>query len=64
MSKGLSKGVEGPALWLLEKYHHPYYVIYTNDPGEIVYEDQYQVVVKVEDWVIENYEHTWVGKEE
>ena len=53
-----------PALWLLEKYHHPYYVIYTNDPGEIVYEDQYQVVVKVEDWVIENYEHTWVGKEE
>ena len=52
-----------PALWLLEKYHHPYYVVYTNDPGEIVYEDQYQVVVRVEDPVIEYYVHTWVGKE-
>ena len=36
-----------PVLWLLEKYHHPYYVVYTNTPGEIVYEDKYQVVVKV-----------------
>ena len=36
-----------PALWLLEKYNHPYYVVYTNTPGEIVYEDKYQVVVKV-----------------
>ncbi len=53
-----------PALWLLEKYHHPYYVVYTNTPGEIVYEDKYQVAVKVEDWIIENYEHTWAGKED
>ena len=53
-----------PAMWLLEKYHHPYYVVYTNDPGEIVYEDQYQVVVRVEDPVIEYYVHTWVGKEQ
>ena len=53
-----------PALWLLEKYHHPFYVVYTNDPGEIVYEDKYQVVVKVEDWIVEEYEHTWVGKDE
>ena len=53
-----------PALWLLEKYHHPYYVVYTNTPGEIVYEDRYQVVVKVEDWIVEDYEHTWVGKDE
>ena len=36
-----------PALWLLEKYNHPYYLVYTNTPGEVVYEDQYQVVVKV-----------------
>ena len=36
-----------PALWLLERYDHPYYLVYTNTPGEIVYEDQYQVVVKV-----------------
>lgn len=53
-----------PALWLLDKYHHPYYLVYTNDPGEIVYEDQYQVAVRVEDPVIEYYEHTWVGKED
>jgi hypothetical protein len=32
-----------PAMWLLDRYHHPYYVVYTNYPGEIVYEDQYQV---------------------
>lgn len=37
-----------PAMWLLEKYHHPFYLMYTNTlPGEIVYEDQYQVAVKV-----------------
>ena len=53
-----------PALWLLEKYHHPYYVVYTNDPGEIIYEDKYQVVVRVEDPIIEYYVHTWAGKEE
>lgn len=53
-----------PALWLLEKYHHPYYVVYTNDPGEIIYEDKYQVVVRVEDPVIEYYVHTWAGKED
>ena len=53
-----------PALWLLEKYHHPYYVVYTNDPGEIIYEDKYQVVVRVEDPIIEYYVHTWAGKED
>ena len=38
----------GPLMWLLEKYNHPYYVVYTNMPGdEIVYEDKYQIVVKV-----------------
>ena len=36
-----------PALWLLERYNHPFYLVYTNSPGEIVYEDQYQVAVKV-----------------
>lgn len=36
-----------PLLWLLEKYEHPYYLVYTNTPGEIVYEDQYQVCVRV-----------------
>lgn len=35
-----------PALWLLERYDHPYYLVYTNTPGEIVYEDQYQIVAK------------------
>jgi hypothetical protein len=37
-----------PALWLLERYHHPYFLVYTNSPGEIVYEDQYQVAVKTD----------------
>ena len=36
-----------PALWLLERYNHPFYLVYTNTPGEIVYEDKYQVAVKV-----------------
>ena len=54
-----------PLLWLLERYNHAYYVIYTNFPGEIVYEDQYQVCVKVPGALtIEDYKHTWVGKEE
>ena len=37
-----------PALWLLEKYNHPYYLVYTNTPGEIIDEDQYQIVVKTD----------------
>ena len=37
-----------PAMWLLERYNHPFYLVYTNTlPGEIVYEDQFQVAVKV-----------------
>ena len=37
-----------PAMWLLERYNHPFYLVYTNTlPGEIVYEDQYQVAVQV-----------------
>ena len=44
-----------PALWLLEKYDQPYFLVYTNTPGEIVYEDQYQVAVKVDDIVIEDF---------
>ncbi len=53
-----------PALWLLDRYDHPYYVVYTDNPGKIVYEDDYQVAVEVDDPVIEDYIHTWVGKEE
>ena len=49
-----------PALWLLEKYHHPYYLVYTNTPGEIVYEDKYQVVVKVSGKLdIEDVQPSW-----
>ena len=36
-----------PILWLLDKYKHPYYVVYTNTPGKIVYEDKYQIAVEV-----------------
>jgi hypothetical protein len=49
-----------PAMWLLERYHHPFYVVYTNDPGEIVYEDEYQIVVKVdENVIIEDLQESW-----
>lgn len=49
-----------PAMWLLEKYHHPYYVVYTNTPGEILYEDEYQVVVKAgEELQIEKVQPSW-----
>ena len=37
-----------PAMWLLERYNHPYYLIFTNTPGEIVYEDHYQIAAKAD----------------
>ena len=36
-----------PAMELLDKYNHPYNVVYTNFVGDIVYEDEYQVAVRV-----------------
>ena len=46
-------------MWLLERYNHPYYVVYTNFPGEIVYEDKYQVCCKVEDMIVEPIPESW-----
>lgn len=37
-----------PAMKLLDKYSHPYDVVYTNFVGEIVYEDKWQVAVKTQ----------------
>ena len=37
-----------PALLILDKYEHPYDVIYTNFVGTIVYEDLWQIAVRVE----------------
>ncbi len=37
-----------PAMELLEKYHHPYDVVYTNFVGNIVYEDEFQVAVQLD----------------
>ncbi|MCR5387771.1 MAG: hypothetical protein K6E56_00840 [Lachnospiraceae bacterium] len=49
-----------PLMWLLERYEHPYYVVYTNFPGDIVYEDDYQIVVKVdENVVVEDVQASW-----
>lgn len=42
-----------PLLWLLERYNHPYDVIYTNFPGKIIYEDDFQIVVTIEDLLYE-----------
>lgn len=38
-----------PAISLLNKYQTPYDVVYTNFAGTIVYEDKWQIAVKVED---------------
>ena len=37
-----------PAMKLLEKYEHPFDMVYTNYVGEIIYEDEWQVAVKVD----------------
>lgn len=34
-----------PACALLDKYSHPYDIVYTDNVGNIVYEDEYQVAV-------------------
>lgn len=52
-----------PAIWLLEKYNHPYFLVYTNTPGEIVYEDRYQVAVRVPGYLkIEEVQEPWGPK--
>ncbi len=38
-----------PAITLLDKYQKPYDVVYTNFVGTIVYEDNWQIAVQVED---------------
>ena len=38
-----------PAIALLDKYQKPYDVVYTNFVGSIVYEDDWQIPVRVED---------------
>lgn len=46
-SKEMQKHME-PAMALLDKYNHPYDVIYTNFVGKIVYEDEFQIAVCLE----------------
>ena len=48
-----------PALWLLSRYDVPYYLVYTNTPGEIVYEDKYQIVARVDDIEIQPVPESW-----
>lgn len=38
-----------PAMELLDKYNRAYDVVYTNFVGTIVYEDEWQIAVKVKD---------------
>ena len=40
-----------PILWLLEKYGIPYFLVRTNTPGEIVYENKYQIVTKTDGYL-------------
>ena len=37
-----------PAVRLLDKYEHPYDIVYTNFIGTVIYEDEWQVAVRVE----------------
>ena len=49
-----------PAMWLLDRYNVPYYLVYTNTPGEIVYEDQYQVAARSDGILeIEDIQKSW-----
>lgn len=49
-----------PALWLLERYQHPFFLVYTNSPGEIVYEDQYQIAARVDGFLqIDELQPSW-----
>ena len=49
-----------PVLWLLERYHRPYFLVYTNTPGEIVYEDQYQICAKTDGFLqIDEVPESW-----
>jgi hypothetical protein len=54
-----------PAMWLLERYEQPFFMVYTNTPGEIVYEDKYQVAVKVPGTLkIEELQESWSPEED
>ena len=49
-----------PAMWLLERYNHPYFLVYTNTPGEIVYEDKYQIAARADGFIrIEDQQTPW-----
>lgn len=49
-----------PALWLLDRYDHQFFVVYSNHPGEIVYEDKYQIAVKADPYLkIEPIQQGW-----
>ncbi len=41
--------VIAPAVEILDRYGMPYDIVYTNSVGTIVYEDEWQVAVRVED---------------
>ena len=37
-----------PAVRLMDKYNHPYDIVYTNFIGTVIYEDEWQAAVRVE----------------
>ena len=49
--------------WRLRKsrrYNHLYFLVYTNTPGEIVYEDQYQIAARADVILqIEDVQPSW-----
>ena len=54
-----------PVMWLLDKYGTPFFVVHTNTPGEIVYEDDFQVVVNAGfEPVYAEMQPSWTPEEE
>ena len=44
--------------------NHPYFLVYTNTPGEIVYEDKYQIAAKVDGFLqIEELQPSWAPEQ-
>lgn len=43
-----------PLLWLLKRYNHPFDIVLTDFPGNIIYEDEYQIVVTIDELIYED----------
>ena len=60
-----TEALAGGLLERLERYNHPYFLVYTNTPGEIVYEDKYQICAKTDGFLqIDEVQPSWSPTDE